>query len=214
MQQAHASRNVFYFLDVCPCYMPRMQAWIFSLLVLLAPPERIAAQPSFPGWHETAAQLTARYQSIATDIAAVVETETPIARGPHGREQTAAMLVAVSWLESGWAPDVDSGSCFRGHNGRSSRCDSGRAFSVYQVQVADPVLRELVRTDRREATRVALARIRRSIAACSRFGDLARLNAYASGRCDRGQTKGAERIALARRLLAQRPRTDGAISMQ
>ncbi len=124
-----------------------MQTWIFSLLILLAPPERIAAQPHYPGWAETEAQLTARYQSIASDIATVVETETPIARGPHGREQTAAMLVAVSWLESGWAPDVDSGNCYMGRSGRSSRCDANRSASIYQLQVADPVLRERVRDD-------------------------------------------------------------------
>lgn len=191
-----------------------MQAWIFSLLVLLAPPERIAAQPSFPGWHETVEQLTARYQSIASDIAAVVETDAPLARGPRGREQTAAILVAVSWLESGWAPDVDASRCYRGRSGRSKRCDSGRAHTIYQMQFDDPAQRELARTDRRAATRTALARIRRSIAACSRYGDLARLNAYASGRCDAGQKAGAARIQLARRLLSQHPRTGGAISMQ
>jgi hypothetical protein len=214
MQQAPAVRNVFYFLDAIRATCRAMQAWIFSLLVLLAPPERLAAQPHFPGWHETAAQLTTRYESIAADIAAVVETETPIARGKHGREQTAAMLVAVSFLESGWAPDVDASRCYRGRSGRSKRCDSGRAFTIYQMQFDDPVQRELARTDRRAATRIALARIRRSIAACARHGDLARLNAYASGRCDAGQKAGAARIQLARRLLAQHPRTDGAISMQ
>src|SRR5689334_6529165 len=102
-----------------------MAAWVFILICALAPPAKLAALPAYPGWAETVEQRTARMQSIADDIAAV--TTDP-------REM--AVLVAIGHHESGWAPDVDNGPCYRGPRNDSPRCDGGRAASPWQLQAA------------------------------------------------------------------------------
>jgi len=65
--------------------------------------------------------------------------------------------------------------------------------------------REELFADRQKAARAALHLVRRSINACRALGPDAALNAYASGRCDRGQEAGQKRLSLARRLLAAHP---------
>ncbi len=181
-------------------------AWILSLLTLAVPPDRLAAQP---GWEETPAAREARYLAIATDVAAVVYA--PDARtlyaGPRGRARTAALLVAVAVLESGLAADVDLGPCYRGRDGRSSRCDSGRAHSLWQVHSPE------VAGDRRAAAREALRRSRGSFAMAAARGrergwsaeEVARhrLDVYAGSGAASATRAGGLRLALGERLAAR-----------
>lgn len=175
-----------------------MTAWIFSLLVYLAAPEKMAALPAFPGWAETAEQRTARYQAIARDIAAVT-------KNPHD----AAALVAVSYMESAWAPDVDKGPCYR-PTPKSPRCDGGASVSAYQIRIGSGTTvegwtKDDLQQDRLKATMVALRMIRQSVAACSKYGPDALLAAYTSGSCGSGRAASKARMELARRLLSRFP---------
>lgn len=171
-----------------------MSAWILSLLIFLAPPEHRAALPAYPGWQETAQQRTARYCSIAEDIA---ETTT------NPREQ--ALLVAVAYHESGFAPDVDLGPCYRGPRNDSPRCDGGLAVSMWQIQAVGEDARSLF-ADRRKAAQRALAAMRRSAARCvPKHGREAGLRAYASGSCERGAKESEVMVRLTLRLLAANP---------
>jgi len=186
--------------------------WILSLLMFVAPPERLAALPSYPGWAETAAERTGRMQSIADDIAAVVADvdEQPIVGGHQGRARTAALLVAIGSLESGYAPDADKGPCWRGLDGKSTRCDGGLAVSAWQIRVgagrtAEGYSREDLFADRKKAIRTALHLVRRSVNACRREAPLHRLAAFASGSCSRGHQASAARVQLAQHLLAALP---------
>lgn len=179
-----------------------MTAWILSLLLWLSPPARAAAPPAFPGWAETAEQRSARYLSIAEDIALGLSEYT----APE-QKRLGAVLVAIAWLESGFSPDVDIGPCFR-PKPISLRCDGGNAFSMWQLRVGAGATSEGwtgadLQADRRKAIRVALRLIQHSRKACARFGPEASLRAYASGSCERGQAASAERVRLARRLLAR-----------
>jgi hypothetical protein len=171
-----------------------MVTWIFSLLVFLAPPEHRAALPAYPGWQETAGQRAARYQSIAEDIAAV-------ATDP--REH--ALLVAVAYHESGFAPDVDLGPCYRGPRNDSPRCDGGLAASMWQIRASHEERQELF-ADRRRAAARALGAMRRSAKHCAlKHGREAGLRAYASGSCERGVEESRVMVRLTLRLLAVRP---------
>ncbi len=170
-------------------------AWVLSLLVLLAPPERLAALPAFPGWQETAEQRMARYVSIAEDIAAT--TQDP-------REQ--AVLVAVAHHESGFAPDVDKGPCWRGPRNDGARCDGGRAASIFQLQAAGDEDATRLFKDRRLAAKRALDAIRRSARSCvPKYGKLAALRVYAGGACSRGIQESEAMVSSALRLLRDRP---------
>jgi hypothetical protein len=112
--------------------------------------------------------------------------------------------VTVAYHESGFAPDVDIGPCYRGPRGDSPRCDGGLAVSMWQIQAAGDDAREL--RDRRKAARRALAAMRRSAAHCApKHGREAGLRAYASGSCERGITESRVMVRLTLRLLAEHP---------
>jgi hypothetical protein len=184
--------------------MTPFAAWILSLLVYLAPPDKLAALPQLPGWHETAAQKLERYGSIAADVGAVAEELEP--KSPR---RAAVLLVALAFMEGGLAADVDTGPCYRPLLS-SPRCDGGAAFSLWQIRLGAGSTSEGwtgadLQGDRRKAARVALRMAWRSIRACSRRGHDAGLRAYASGSCDRGQEASAARLDLARRLLQRFP---------
>lgn len=166
-----------------------MAAWILVLLLAIAPPGRTPAR-------ESAEAGRARYEAIAADIAAVVEDpdEAPLFGGPLGRERTAALLVAVAYMESGLRVDVDTGS---------RRGDGGRSCTLWQLQRGRLGCAPLL-ADRRLAAREALHAMRLSQGACR--GPIDRmLGAYAAGSCDRGAVASRARVHLAQRIFAAHP---------
>lgn len=184
-----------------------MVEWLYALIISVASPERAATEDAFPGWGESVAERKARFRSIAEDVEAVVfdEDEPTIYRGPQGRAQTAALLLAVAYHESGFMPDVDLGPCYRGKNGKGSRCDSGKAACLMQLH-ADygrtpdgHTLDELFK-DRKVCLRSGLRLLRRSIGQCRSNPPEYRLAAYASGRCDRGLQASKDLFAIAVKL--------------
>ncbi len=190
--------------------------WLFSLMTWLAPPEVIAARPQYPGWEESPDQKVARYEAIAQDIHQVIydPSTEPLYQGEHGRARTAALVLAVAYKESGFAPDVDIGPCYRGKDGRSMRCDSGQSASMWQIKLgsgntAEGWSQKDLFADRKKAIRAALAMMMKSFKACGREGPDYLLNAYASGVCGRGHGKSRERIGLARRMLTERGKVPG-----
>lgn len=150
---------------------------VLSVMLALSPPERWTAV--HPSHAETSEARLARYRSIAADVADVA-----------GDRDGAALLLAVTWHESGWAHDVDTGRCWRGP-GWESRCDAGRAVCIAQIQ-APRRERERARTDRRACLRMGLAAIRRSLATCRTSAPPHRF-AGLSGSCSRGLA-GSRRI--------------------
>lgn len=181
-------------------------------MLSLAPPERLAALPQFPGHEETAAQKTTRYTSIAHDIAVVAfdPREAPVDGGKNGRVNTIALLLSVSFFESGWAHDADIGPCYLGKDGKGPRCDGGKAATIFQIEVGAGTTQEgwdkaALFGDREKATRAALHRINRSIKACARFGAEARLRQYASGSCEKGIPESTARVQFARKILTRFP---------
>jgi hypothetical protein len=165
-----------------------------ALLVLLhlVPPG--ATYERLPGWEETAEARIVRYRSIASDIAAVAEWQcgTDILCG----RSVVHALIGVAYHESSFAPDVDSGHCYRGRDGKSPRCDGGRSHSIWQLRAygADAALYD---SSRPAAAREAWRRIQRSANACRSYDFGARLAVYAGGRCDDPQM-----IRVSRELIA------------
>jgi hypothetical protein len=107
---------------------------------------------------------------IAEDIAAVALEEPPLFRGDEQRVKTSLLLASVARFESSFATWVDDGSCndaawrrdsLTVHHGAT--CDSGHAFSLWQVHpFAGPTGQEMI-ADRRVAIREAIARMRVSL---------------------------------------------------
>ncbi|HEY8924028.1 MAG TPA: hypothetical protein VIU64_06580, partial [Polyangia bacterium] len=98
-------------------------------------------------------------------------------------------------------PDVDAGQCYRGP-GFEARCDAGRARSLWQLQDVAPGI------SRREAARVTLVKIRRSVSACRALPPDQRLSAFASGSCAKGHEAARSLDASIRRALARLPEVE------
>lgn len=195
--------------------------WILSLMTAVAPPDKLAAQPQWPGWEETVTEKKARYEAIAEDLYEVVYD--PMVRslygGKHGRAMTAATMLAVIYHESGFARDVDQGPCYQG-KGASLRCDGGRSACMAQVQIGEGtttlrshgiagLTKADLFADRKSCFRIAEHLIRRSFTACAKQGPNAKLNAYASGVCTLGEDRSIEILSIARRFVADRSKLPG-----
>ena len=189
--------------------MNTIVTWLVALMLWASPPERDAKHQAFPGWAETPAERTVRYESIATDIYEAVYV--PGARlpwgGKNGPARSAALLLALSFGESGWAPDVDKGPCYPGVHGR---CDGGRAACIFQIQagpgttlsqhgISGKTGADLF-SDRKLCVQVALHMINRSFRAARLLPLEDRLNVYASGRVGAGRAGGSARMALAEKF--------------
>lgn len=118
-------------------------------------------------------QLTAYYESIATDIVTVAldPEEPPVMKGAHPRRATSILLAALAAKESNFEPRIDLGKCLR------HECDGGYAFSMWQIhpEIGIKLVGETFRhdrdgmkgpeliADRKKAVRVALHMARSSM---------------------------------------------------
>lgn len=190
------------------------QAWILALLLLLSPPEKRAdfqknTSRVLPAeQRETTEEGRARYAEIARDLTAVLfEEETkPLFKGKRGREHTAAVVLAVAHMESGFRKDVDLGA------GKLGRGDHGRSWCLLQVQAGVtgtvPSGNDVTRAytgkdlvaDRKKCFRAGLEMLRQSLSACKDAPLKDRLAVYASGSCDKGLAESRLRMALAGRI--------------
>jgi hypothetical protein len=155
-------------------------AWMTSMLTALAPADRAIEA-------EDQSARSARIEQIAADIVDVVydPNEKPIFGGKWQRERTAATVAVFAAEESvNFAPSVDQGL---------TRGDTGRSWCIMQMNIGTKKTSEgwtgpdLIK-DRKKCIRAGLHALRRSYWTCSQNREDERFAAYASGRCDRGQT--------------------------
>lgn len=182
-------------------------AWILSLMLAVAPPRDSSnAKWAYVDARETKEAAVARYEEIAKAISEVAfdPTEAPLFTGPHGRARTAALLVAVASVESGFRRDVDLGI---GPKARGSGIDS----CLMQVRPSRNALtsegwtwRDLVE-DRQKCFRSGMHVLRRSLATCAKDPILDRLAAFTSGKCGEGLPGSRIRMSLAQKLFSTRP---------
>lgn len=164
--------------------------YLFAFFLAAVPPQQHA-------YKEPLETTFARYNAIAEDIARVASDpdEEPLFEGDDARARTAVLLGSIAASESFLRADVDT--C-------RTRGDGGRSVTVFQLQRAP----RSVCTDREEAVRLALARVRESLSACRALPVAERLALYTSGRCDRGQRASRMRWARAERWLSTHPVED------
>jgi len=189
-------------------------SWMVSLMTSFSPPDKAVKAQAWPGWEETVEERTARYRDIASDLYdTVYDPEfVPLYGGEKGRALTAALTLAVAFHESGFSKDVDIGPCYRGKDGKSTRCDSGRAYCMMQIQTvySDNTTREGWKgqelfDDRKKCFTAGINALRRSIRSCRSKGPDFQFAVYASGTCDRGLKGSKELQALNRRFVARKP---------
>jgi hypothetical protein len=138
--------------------------------------------------HENPMKRLRRYESIASDIADVVESEPPIFSGPYARPQTALMLASMAYHESGYDEKVDAG-IVRGTRGEVCILQvmpnmKGTAYD-YSVSYLK---------DRKNCIRAALAMARGSNC---QGGIWNRMRGYTAGTCSKRSDPAAERRVAA-----------------
>lgn len=90
---------------------------------------------------DTEETVRARYESIASDIAAVAldEDEPPVFAGSAGRSKSSLLVAAVASYEGGFQRFVDEGECnkpgFKAD--RRGSCDGGHAFTLWQIHAKE-----------------------------------------------------------------------------
>ncbi len=183
--------------------MTDLAHWILSAMLILNPLDR-ARLPTFPEAVETPEGRLERYQEIAQAIADVVEEGRPLFGGTEGRRGTAATVLAVAFMESGFRRDVDLGLGKHARGGGLDTCAMqirmGRGATTAEGWTTEELL-----GDRRKCFAAGLRLIRQSYVACSGNAPEHRLAAYASGTCREGPgwAASAARVGLARRILGR-----------
>lgn len=174
-------------------------SWALAVMLSWSPPETAVAHSFVPEAQESAEERTRRYLQIAVAIEDVVSEGAPLYSGPHGRHYAAAMLLGISYMESGWRRDVDLGI---GKLARGSNLDS----CLMQIRT-DQEGHARLTADRRACFREGLAIVRRSISACRDLPREEKLAVYASGSCrsNAGKEASRKRIAIVRRMLDRFP---------
>lgn len=99
--------------------MNEIAAFTYAAMLHFAPPELL---PQWSGFEETLEQRYERYAEIANTVGDVCQTR-----------RCAAFLVAMGAQESHFALDADRGPKCYSEGKHKSRCDGGRAASVWQV---------------------------------------------------------------------------------
>jgi hypothetical protein len=174
-----------------------------------------------PGDPETEGDREDRYASIARDALTVAydPDEEPLFGGPTARAETAAALLAVASLESGFRRDVDRGEgrqrgpawCLmqielgsRGRNGKTPlRVVLDEGGYRLSRDASEGLGGEDLTRDRQSCFRVGLRLARRSLNACRSSPLFDRLAAYTSGSCDRGKAASRARLRRARAWVAR-----------
>lgn len=189
--------------------------WLLSLMLLAMPPGRYS---HIPEAKETREDGLDRYQQIATAIASVAYDvdEYPLFPGERGRESTAAMLLAVSYIESGWRRDIDLGEGRARLARQYGTNDRGSSWCMMQIHLGkrgeDSARvtargwhgRELLE-DREKCFRAGLDMLRLHINQCRRYPQEAWLRSYVSGSCRKAAYESQVRMATYQRWWRRSP---------
>jgi hypothetical protein len=178
--------------------MENLSTWIFTVIMALANPEKVAKHST-----ESVEEMTARYHSIAEDMANVIETSEPVFKSDNHKFKTAAVLSALALYESGFRKSVDNGEV---------RGDDGRSWCLMQINIGKgnvPVGTDEMKKwkgkdlveDRKKCFKVGLEMARRSINSCA----VNPLSVYGSGECLKKEPKSRKRWDAAMRILDRHP---------
>jgi hypothetical protein len=192
-------------------------AWLVAFITAVNPP---GSRKWLPAAEETAEDASARYESIAEDLASIVwdRDNPPFFKGPFAREKTASVMLATMKFESQFRRDVDL------NIGSKARGDGGDSYCLLQIDVGkgrtqawnqtkhrfkykgDPSTDVIIPgftgdeliADRKNCLLTAYRYMRVSFQACSALPVEERLALYASGSCDRGHDASAIRMKYAK----------------
>jgi hypothetical protein len=187
--------------------MSTLATWILSVLVGVAPPKVHAPQT---GGDETETSMLARYQKIAEDHETVINASPHIFDTARWDYDTAALMLAIEWFESGFNKKVDDGR---------KRGDGGRSWCLMQVNLGEDLsthvyfgdatmkswtAKDLV-TDRKKCLRVGIEALRISFNKCSKMTGADKLSAYVARGCYPGVPEAKHRWDFMQQILKKYP---------
>lgn len=177
--------------------------WIFGVLVVIAPPEKLAPATRT----ETVEEMRARYEETAVQMADVIEARGSLYRGADGKFKTAATMVSIMKFESELAQDVAVGK---------RRGDHGKSWCYMQIMIdgahniwGDDQMKtwtgqDLV-DDWGKCFTVSYEILKYSLRSCGNYknGDI--LSGYTAGVCTNNEKKARHRWNYAQWLLHKFP---------
>jgi Tfp pilus assembly protein PilV len=164
----------------------KLAALLFKAMIALAPLHNY----SYRG--ETEAVSRARYESIAQDIADVVESEPSPLPDDDKKVKIGLLLVIISSTESG-GYDANVDKCIR--NG-----DHNTSFSIFQLSNAFAPSYEVCHS-RKRAVHWAIKAISNSFSACHHLPYYSRLSVYSTGHCVLNERFSVKRLQKLDKLL-------------
>lgn len=206
--------------------VPQLHAWLVDRMKKWSPAGRSFIKDA----KETKEEGEARYSEIASAAISVVydPSEKPIVEGKNARAKSLAILMSLSWFESGFRRDVDFGI------GSLGRGDSGKSWCMVQVLLGPPngsgkTTRRVVLgpdgtvdvvtdksatlgwggedlvADRTKCYRVGMRLLRKSFRSCSGQAFEDRISTYGAGKCLKNWEPSRVRVERAKRWLAESP---------
>ncbi len=168
--------------------MNTLSSWILSVIISIAPGS------GKPSKFETEAEMKARFEATAIDMAEAIRLSNPLFKGKDAELKTAALVTAVAYFEGGFMKDVDEGK-LRGDGG-SSWCHMQLHIGSGHVMLGTDEMKtwtgkDLIK-DRVKCFRAGIEVLRSSMATCQKYGpDM--LSQYTTGRCTVGQREARHR---------------------
>lgn len=183
--------------------MSALAQWIFSVLVVIAPPEKLAPTVK----DETVEEMTARYRTTAVQMAETIDERGPLFKGSSGAYKTAATMISIMKFESELANDVAIGK---------RRGDHGKSWCYMQIMISgkkniwgDDEMKswtgqDLV-DDWKKCFTVAHEILRYSLRSCGNYKDGDILSGYTAGTCRQNEKKARHRWNYAQWVLRKFP---------
>ena len=185
--------------------MSLLAKWIFSVLVVIAPPEKLSVTVH----GETLEEMTARYENTAIDMASVIEDRGPLFKGDDDGRKTAATMVAIMKYESELAQDVAVGKR-RGDHGRSwcyMQINIGKGKNIWGDDEMRTWVGQDLADDWKKCFTVSYEILRYSLKSCGNYknGDI--LSGYTAGVCVVNEKKARNRWNYAQWIMRRFPGT-------
>lgn len=178
-----------------------LSTWVLGVLLVIAPPERIATRT------ESIDDVKARYTKTANELAQVIEERGSLFKGANAKYTTAATMLGIIKFESELAGDVAIGK---------RRGDHGKSWCYAQINIdgthviwGDEKMRswtgEDLVTDWKKCFSVQHEILKYSLKACWNYKDGDILSGYTAGVCAENEKKARHRWNYAHWILRKFP---------
>lgn len=182
--------------------MNQLATWLVTVITSITAPTQVERLRS-----ETEAQMKARYESIASDMADVIQSQPALFANDTSKHRTSSLMVAIAFYESGFIKSVDTGA--RLGDNKESFClmqiHLGKRNVYFGPEEMHSWSGKDLNADRKKCMRAGLEALRLSVNKCAEGPRGALLNLYASGNCGQASQEAHHRWKFAKMIEKKYP---------